>query len=148
MATLKEILLADDKRARLIDDCVALIDREVAAKSGLSGMAVKGAFAVVKKIKPSIVEEAVRRLIGDFINALEADYATTLAAGNGNFAAHLLGNSRQVADALLAVTDRRMDGAQNKTVIAAYGKLRPAAVKHVEAAVPGIAELIQTNLDA
>ena len=45
-----DLFIAPGYRPRVVDACVRLIDEEVAAKSGLSGMAVKGAYAVVKKI--------------------------------------------------------------------------------------------------
>ena len=63
MPTLKEILLVPGNRPKVIADCVKVIEEEVDAKSGLTGLAVKGAFAVVKAVKPGFVPEAVDHML-------------------------------------------------------------------------------------
>ena len=40
MATLNDILMKDGVRARMITDGAILVDQEVAAKGGLSGLAI------------------------------------------------------------------------------------------------------------
>ena len=47
-------LLADNRSA-LVTDLVGVIDAEVADQSGLSGAAVKTAYAAVQKVKPNVV---------------------------------------------------------------------------------------------
>src|SRR4051794_8591208 len=74
MDSLKETLLDAAKRDGVIDDCLTLIDQEVAGKGGLTGLAVKGAYAVVKKIKPGFVREVVVGLLPDFVARLEPYY--------------------------------------------------------------------------
>src|SRR5262245_32246922 len=78
---LKDILLADDKRPQTLGDCVQLVESEVASKSGLTGIAVKGAFAVVKAVKPGFVREAVDHLLDEFVQQLEPFYAEWQKAG-------------------------------------------------------------------
>ena len=146
MATLAEILLAPSTRPRLVDDCVDLVDREVDTKSGLSGLAVKGAYTVVKKVKPGIIREAVDRLLDEFVSRLEPFHAAFQQKGGGDFAAHLAGQPAQVADALLGVTDRRIARADNATIKKAYEKLRPMGEKHVQAAVPGVGRVVARYL--
>ena len=140
MSSLQDILLADDTRPRVVEDCVALVDHEVAAKSGLSGMAIKGAYALVKKIKPSIIQEAVNHLLNDFVQDLSPFYDSF---EQGSFVSHLEAQRPDVASALLGVTDRRIENAKNKTIKKAYQKLRPTGQTHVAAAVPGLAEVVQ-----
>lgn len=143
MATLRDILLVDGTRPRVIEDCVRLIDDEVASKSGLAGMAVKGAYAVVKKIKPGIIREAVDRLVDEFVDRLELFYAEFVDDdGADDFAAYLPERRPAVADALLQVTDQRIENAENRVIKKAYGKLRPTGQKHVQAAVPGVGRVI------
>ncbi len=146
MDSLKETLLASSHRASVIDDCVALIDSEVADKGGLSGVAVKGAYAVVKKVKPGFVREAVSRLIEDFIDRLEPFYRDWRKQG-GDLEAFFVARAGAIADALLGVTDDKAARAQNVTIKKAYDKLRGGAQKHVEQAVPRIARLVARHAE-
>jgi hypothetical protein len=47
-----------------------------------------------------------------------------------------------MADALLQVTDRKAERADNATIRSAYNKLRPMAKNQVEAAAPRLAALL------
>jgi hypothetical protein len=147
--TLNEILLAGGKRARVTDDCVQLIDDEVRSKTGLGGVAVKGAYAVVKKLSPNIIRDAVDKLLDDFVSRLEPFYADFRANGGGSqsgFSDFLVQRKHAVADALLGVTDRRIQNAKNRTIGKAYEKLRPTGEKHVQAAVPGVGRVVERYL--
>lgn len=147
MSSLAEILLDASRRQQVLDDCVQLIDDEVRSKSGLSGIAVKGAYAIVKKIKPSIVRDIVDKLIEPFAQNLDQFYQSFKAAGiTEPFAAFLLPKATPVANALLSITDERAQKSENRTLRSVYDKLRPTGVKHVEAAVPGIARLIAKHI--
>jgi hypothetical protein len=142
MTNLSELLLLPGKRPAVVKDCVSLVDSEVAAKGGLSGIAIKGAYAVVKAVKPGIINEAVDRLLEDFVGRLEPFYTESPTG----FAAHLEKNSTRVAEALLGVTDSRIERANNGTIKKAYEKLRPSAMKHVQSAVPGIGRVVQKHV--
>ncbi|MEM6731939.1 MAG: hypothetical protein AAF658_10310 [Myxococcota bacterium] len=142
---LKDILAEPSRRPAVIDDCVRLIDDEVKAKSGLSGVAVKGAYSVVKAIKPGIIREAVDRLLDPFVAKLDPFFDEWKGAGSGPFDGFLSGRRNEVANALLGVTDERARKADNRTLRKAYDKLRPKAVGYVESAVPGIARIIERH---
>jgi hypothetical protein len=141
MPTLKDILLVEGNRPKVIADCAKLIEEEVDSKGGLTGLAVKAAFAVVKAVKPGFVTEAVDHMLDDFVGRLEPFWAE---AQSKNEPVGSLMNARTaaVADALLGITDERAARAQNQTLKKAYEKLRPTGKKHVEAAVPRIGRLI------
>jgi hypothetical protein len=53
-----------------------------------------------------------------------------------------------VADALLAITDRRAENAQRQVIKSMYEKLRPTAKKHVEAAAPRLGDLVDKHAPA
>ena len=142
MSQLKNILLESDNRSRVIGDCVNLVESEVASKSGLGGMAVKTAFSVIKKLNPQIIHMAVNKLIDDFVDAMDPFYNDFKAAGAPNLESHWKAKRVELADALLGVTDKRISKAENKTIKKAYNKLRPAGAKHVEASIPGIAQVV------
>ena len=141
MPTLTEILLVPGNRPKLIADCTTLIQEEVDAKGGLTGLAVKASFAVVKAVKPGFVTEAVDHMLDDFVKRLEPFWADAQAR-NEPVGALMNGRAGQVADALLAISDERAARAKNATLKKAYEKLRPTGKKHVEAAVPRIGRLI------
>ncbi len=97
-------LLADNRSA-LVTDLVGVIDAEVADQSGLSGAAVKTAYAAVQKVKPGVVRSATDQLAEDFLTAL-APFWDTKPAGVA-FGDHLSAHGDPAAEALLAVTDAR-----------------------------------------
>jgi hypothetical protein len=51
-------------------------------------------------------------------------------------------NPSRTADALLGITDARIEHTSNGVVRGAYNKLRNSAKKDVEEAVPGLAKII------
>jgi hypothetical protein len=147
MPTLTEILLVPGNRPKVIGDCVQLINEEVDSKGGLTGLAVKGAFAVVKAVKPGIINESIDHMLDDFVARLEPFWAE---AQSKNEPVGPLMNARapQVADALLAISDERAARAKNQNLKKAYEKLRPTGKKHVEQAVPRVGRLIQKYASA
>ncbi len=142
--TLTQLLLQPGKRPAVVTDCVALVDAEVDSKSGLAGIAVKAAYAVVKKVKPGIIREAVDHLLDEFVARLEPFHAAAVEAG-APVGPAFTARAEEIANALLAVTDARAARSRHKTIKAAYEKLRPMGVKHTAAAVPGIARLLEKH---
>jgi hypothetical protein len=147
MPSLKEQLGNGEKRREVIDDACRVLDLEVADKGGLSGMAIKAAYKLVQGIKPGFVRQVVDHLLDDFLEALDPTYQEALTRGQKP-GVHLKANADRVADALLAVTDRRAQKADNATIKKAYEKLRPTAKKHVESAAPRLAELVDRHAPA
>jgi hypothetical protein len=141
MPTLKEILTVPGNRPRVVADCGTLIQEEVDSKGGLSGLAIKAAYAVVKALKPGFVTEAVDHMLDDFATRLEPFWADAQAK-NEPVGAVMNARAGNVADALLAISDERAARAKNQGAKKAYEKLRPTGKKHVEAAVPRLGRLI------
>jgi hypothetical protein len=143
---LKDVLLAQDARARVIDDAVELLEDEVRSKTGVSGMAVKAGYKVFKKVKPGVTRVAVDNLLDDFAEALDPYYQEHLESGRGgSIAQTLLPKRREVAESLLSITDARAEKHEGGVLKKTYYKLRPTAVKHTEAAVPGVARLVDKH---
>ena len=147
MPTLVEKITDPDVHPQVIEGCLQLIESEVASKSGLSGAAVKAGYKVVKTLKPGMIKEAVTKLLPEFATALQPMYEKSGApeAGDGSgqvFSEYLLANQDQAADALLGVTDRKAQGAKNKTLQKTYERLRGGAKAHVTAAIPGLSRTL------
>ena len=146
MSTLAEKLLTKEVRPKVVADAAKVVDAEVQDKGGLSGLAIKAAYGVVKALKPGVIPEVLNSLMDDFVARLEpfyADWSKTPAEPFSNFIASRAG---PVADALLAITDERSARSKNPTMKKAYEKLRPTGKKHVESAVPRLGHMVQPYL--
>jgi hypothetical protein len=145
MPTLASYLTEPSKRDRVLDDCVRMIDEEVDSKGGLSGMGIKTAYAIVKRIKPGFVRGAMNAMLDDFVNNLDPIFQEHLAKGSGSLVDHFVSKKGAVAEALLSITDGRAQRAGSGTAKSAYEKLRPTGKKHVEEAVPRLARMIDQH---
>ena len=147
MTTLLETLGAQPKRTQVIADCVVLIEQEVADKGGISGLAIKAGYKVVKSFKPGFTTEAVNGFLDEFCQALQpiVDDARSQQKPIGTFFA---GQRGRVAEALLAITDARAQKSRLAGVKSAYERLRGMAKKNVEEAVPRVGALIEKHAAA
>ena len=144
MARLPDVLTSDDKRARVVQDCLTLIDAEVADKGGISGMAIKAGYKAVKGIKPGFVQKVVHDLLPEFAGAMDPIYQEALERDEP-VRAYFVDNQSRLADALLAVTDGRAQRTNSGVVKATYERLRGSAKKNVEQAIPRLAALIEKH---
>lgn len=132
-----------NKNPVIVDDCCKLVDEEVAAKSGLSGLAVKAGYAAVKGIKPGFIKEVVSKLLKDFAEQLDPIWEDGKKTGNA--AGYFANNKGKVADALLSITDAKAKTAKSSVVRGTYEKMRGSAKKNVEEAVPRLAKLLEKH---
>ena len=141
-ATLQEILLAPQTRPQVTADCFTLIEQELADKSGISGTAVKLAYKTVNTFMPGHVRHMVGALLPDMVARLEPFWADFTTSGGSGFGDYLAKRGDEVSQALLSVTDARAAASSRPTVIRAYGSVRGHAVKHVQAALPRVGDLV------
>ncbi len=147
MSNLVDVLASPEKKSFVVDDCVNLVDQEVADKSGLSGIAIKAGFAAVKGVKPGFVKNAVTDLLPEFAKAVDPIYAEARAK-NEPVAAYFAKNAARAADLLLALTDGKADRSPHAIVKGTYARLRGSAKKNVEAAMPRVGKLIEKHAGA
>ena len=142
MTSLTERLETVD-RQHVIDDTAELIDDEVQSKSGLSGMALKGGYGAVKKLRPNMIQRAVDHLLDDFTEALDPLYQEFLEDDDvETFEVYLQDHDDRATDDLLGITDERAEESDQKTLRKVYFKLRGQAESHVKEALPGVGRLI------
>ena len=141
MTELRDRLGVGELRQRVIDDACQVLDEEVADKSGLGGMAVKTVYKIVKGIKPGFIRQAVDHLLDEFLDVMDTFVVEARTKGTKP-GALILSDKTRLANALLAATDRRAEKAESGVVRKSYDQLRPAAQKHVEAATPRLARLL------
>jgi len=143
VASLTDILLADDVRRRVVDDAAQLVEDEVRSKRGVSGLAIKAGFKAFKKFRPGALQMAVNNLLDPFSKAVDPFYQDHVDSGKGGSVAQtFVPRARDVAEALLAITDTRAKRFESGVIKKTYYKLRPMGLKNTEEAVPGICRLI------
>jgi hypothetical protein len=149
MGILKDKLAVAEQRPQIISDCAKLVDAEVAAKTGVTGLMVKGGYRAFKAIKPTIVDNAVDHLLDDFAVVLDKHYETYLAADPGKrvpFDAWAKNRDAAIADDLLKVTDGIMDRSNKAAIRKIYQGLRKTAQRNVAEAVPAIGRLAMKHV--
>jgi hypothetical protein len=144
--TLSESLGREPIRSKLIADCAGLIDAEVKAKSGFMGVAIKGAYGTVKRIKPRFVTETIDGLLDEWLDKIEPYHQTWRGGRDGSFTDFLTARSEDVADDLLSVTDGRAETTKHRTAKKAYEKIRPSAKRNVIDAVPRLGRVVESYL--
>jgi hypothetical protein len=144
MPTLPEVLTSETNKARVIEDCCALIDAEVKDKGGISGLAIKAGYGAVKGVKPGFVRNVVNDLLPEFARALDPLYQEAKSAGKP-VAEFFVAHSSRVAEALLAITDEKAEKAKNGLVKGTYDKLRSTAKKNVEAAATRLGKMVERH---
>ena len=144
MTTLVEVLTSSEKKSAVVDDCCELIDREVADKSGLSGLAIKAGYAAVKGIKPGFIKQVVQDLVPEFATALDPIFGEAKSKSEP-LGAYFTKNAGRAADALLAITDGKAARSKHALVKGTYERLRGTAKKNVEQAIPRLGKLIEKH---
>ena len=143
---LSDILLNENNRDTFVDDCVKLIDKQVASAPGLGGLALKAAYSTVKGIRSDYCAQVVDQLLPEISIALDPMW--TEAVNNGNPVQYLAQRKAQVADELLQISDQKAENSTRAIVKGAYAKLRPSAKTYVENGVPDLAEIINKHHSA
>lgn len=146
---LKERLGAQPVRDRVVADCVTLIEDQVKAKGGLTGVAIRTAYATIKAVKKGFITEVVEGMLDEWLERLQRHYDTWAgSAKDRRFSDFLVARSDEVAEDLLSVTDRRAENTRHKTAKKAYLKMRGSAKNNVMEAIPDLGRMFERRLEA
>lgn len=137
---LADQLLEEPVFSRLIDDSQTLVATELKKKN----MALRTGFNMIQKARPDLVGTSLRSLLPSFVDALEPFYARAQQTG-ASFEPYLKSHDEQVADALLRVSDQRVQKVNNRAIKSGYQRLRSRAHKEVVAAMPELAALMDKH---
>lgn len=140
MMRLSEQLVDEGITSKIAVECAQLMDEQVSSKSGVSGMAIKATYRVVKGISTDYIPGAIQRLLPEVIRALEPMWEEGMQSGDP--VRYLTQNGEMTADAILSVTDAKIERARNKLICTSYNKLRKSVKSDITAAVPGFAEIL------
>ena len=141
MGSLAETISDPTRRKAVVADCAVLIDAEVADKRGLSGAAIKAGYRSVKGLRPDMITRSMDHLLDDFAGQIDP-YWTECQAGSEPPRRFFTDRQRDVANALLQITDDRAARSDHKTLVRVYKGLRGKAVDHIGAAMPRFADLL------
>lgn len=144
---LSTLLLSPANRPGLISDAHQVLNAEVASKSGLGGLALKGAYKSVSAITPGFIEGVLGVLLDEWIRAYDAEYIAWQGSGStASFGSWLVERQDAVSERMLEVTDRRARATSHQSAAKLYWKLRPGAKAHVVTALPAVAGVIDQHL--
>jgi hypothetical protein len=141
--TLQEMLLTPSVEPRVVADTQALVDQELASKSGLSATGLKVAYKGLTAFAPGYYQGIINILLPGWSNALEPYWADFNATGGAEFGDYLAKRPEEVCEALLAVTDAKAQESGRPTVVKLYKAVRGGATKHIEAALPNLGAMVQ-----
>jgi hypothetical protein len=144
--SLAEVLLKPPKREQVVKDATDVLNAEVADKRGVTGLAVKGTFKVVRGLKPGFIPEAIDNLLDDFMKKVEPFWQAWKDEPAGKTCSqYFVARGADVADSLLSITDERAKHSRHKLLVKSYNKLRPRGRDHVIASMPRVGELIDKH---
>ena len=142
-ANLSDILRAEGATEQVTADCMALVEQELDAKSGVAAIALKVAHKAVTAFAPGYYESTVQSLVPRMLERLQPFWADFQASGAGQFGDYLAGRGEAVSEALLGVTDDMAHGSDRRAVVRAYNAVRDGAGRHIEAALPAVGALTE-----
>jgi hypothetical protein len=139
---LADVLLTEENKPKVVDDCCTLIDQGVAEGSGVGGTAVKLAYKAVNTFKSGHVRYMVESMLPSMVDKLEPFWADFNDSGSGSFGDYLAKHGPEVSEALLSVTDARARESNRPVVLKAYNSVRGGAAKHMQSALPRLGDLV------
>ncbi|MGD1907463.1 MAG: hypothetical protein ACFB0C_15950 [Leptolyngbyaceae cyanobacterium] len=136
---LSEMLENPSVKANIVADCAQLIETQVSAKGGISGLALKATYKVLKGIDANYISGAIARLLPSIFKALDPLWEEGCKTGDP--VNYLSQHQTETANTLLGITDARIKHVSS-LVRSAYNKVRKSVQGDVEAAVPALAQII------
>jgi uncharacterized protein DUF6918 len=142
-SNLSDILRVDGALKAITADAQALVEQELANKSGVSAAAVKLAYKAVTSFAPGYYAQTVELMVPNMLNQLQPFWTDFQAAGGGTFGDYLVKRQDEVGPALLRVTDDMAKDSDKPVIVKAYKTVRGSAEKHIEAAIPAVGALVE-----
>ena len=141
--TLQEMLLTPAVQPQVVADTQALVEQELASKSGLSATGLKVAYKGITAFAPGYYQQVIESLLPGWVDALQPFWADFTTAGGSQFGDYLAKRPEEVSEALLSVTDSAGRESSRTSVVKMYNAVRGGAVKHIEAALPNLGAMVQ-----
>src|ERR1700728_1769762 len=117
-ATLQQMLLAPEVQPRVVADCQALVNQELASK-GIAATPIKVAYKAVTAFAPGYYDQTVTNMLPSMAFQLEPFWADFCASGGSEFGDYLVKHADEVTEALLSITDGMAGAASGRTIVQA-----------------------------
>ncbi|MGP6174233.1 DUF6918 family protein [Corynebacterium sp. A21] len=143
--------LTGANREAVVKDLAEFTERTISEQSGVTGIAVKGAYAGVQKIRPDVLTKALDRFLPDLAESLQPHWDDYTTAGGGQsgttgtFGVFLENRRDDVADSLLTSADRNADKLDNGALVKAYRAVRGRGEKILAKNVAGLGTVIEKH---
>lgn len=147
MTQLRDRIMSSPREARLARECAEMIESFLAGAGGMKGFTLRSALHAAQRARPDLLVQSSRRLLPEFLDALDPYYRSWDPATEPDFARHLAQHSEEACAAILAVADHRAQNAHNKVVVSLYKRMRDGARKDVARIFPELAQLIAREID-
>lgn len=139
-------LLEGSRRDALVADVVTVVEHHITGRPGVRGVALRAAIAAVHRALPDAIPRTVGRLLPDFIADMEPWLESSGAADGREFARYLTRDRAKAAEAMLRVSDARVERSSNAALKAFYKRFRPTVEREAEGLVPALAEVLARHL--
>lgn len=141
--TTRMAALDEGRRQAFLRDATRLVETEVESRSGVTGLAIKGAYRVARALRADFLGAALERLLPTFTRALDP-IASEKGPGQP-FEDLFSRRADEVAGALLRATDEKVASSSTSSLRAAYQKASPLAKRIVAQAAPRIGRLLDIH---
>lgn len=131
-----------DATDELVRRSVALVDQELRAAEGVTGVTLRAGRALLEKAKPGFLERVMLRLWPDLARALDPFYQEAVRSG-APLTDAFRSRAGEVAEAIVGVADAHAERTESDVVKGTYAKLRGPARRQIESAAPKLGELVQ-----
>lgn len=148
MSQLRDRIMHGPREATVVRECAHMIESFLAGAGGMKGFTLRSALHTAQRARPDMLEQSSRRLLPEFLDALDPYYQEWDPTAEPDFAAQLMRHKDPACDAVLAVADARAQRSTNRVVTSIYSRMRGGARKDVERVFPELATLIARELDA
>lgn len=146
--------LTGANREAVVNDLAEFAEQTVSEQSGISGMAVKTAYAGVQKVSPNTIHKGINRALPDLAEALQPHWDDYVTAGGGQadtagtFGTFLDNRRDEVASSILEIADRTADRLDNPSLVKIYRSMRGRGEKLVAPNVAGIGTVVEKHAGA
>ncbi len=142
-----KVMIEDPKiYENIMADSLHVLDQEVAKRSGLAGLTIKGGYKLLRGVQQGrLLKTIVAVLIPDFIERLDPYYSRfQKKAGKGTtWTDFLRPDFDTIADEFLKITDSKAKESSNRAIRSTYEKLRPKAKKEVLVSLPALTKMME-----
>ena len=142
----RQRLLAASHHGQLVDECTALVEHRINQQPTVRKLMFRAGIAVLNAIKADAIRHIVNDMLPRFADSLDPLHQRFEASGALDFSEFLICHRSDAVEALLGVTDRRVQSYGNSAVVAVYASLRPSAEHEVDLALPELSRILNRFL--